>query len=167
MDASDTMRSATSGDPLWVPALEDVEGERRRVGIGVIAFKVVPRAGLDVLVLENTFHAQGGPPRHLHRDQEEIFYAADGEFLVEIGDERHALVPGDLVVAPRRVPHVWACTGDAGRMLITFAPAGRMEAFFREVTHSDAMPGQDPALWLRHGMEIVGPPLALGSGRPR
>ncbi len=145
----------------WVTAGQDVDGVRRGLGISVVAFKATPRTGVDLLVVENTFHAPGGPPRHLHRDQEEIFYALEGEFLIEIGDERRTLRPGDLVVAPRRVPHVWACIRESGRILITFTPAGQMEAFFREVTGADAMPGQDPDVWRRHGMEILGPPLAL------
>ena len=53
-----------------------------------------------------------------------------------------------------------------GRILITFMPAGQMEAFFREVTKANAMPPQDPALWRAHGMELLGPPLALVSKRP-
>jgi hypothetical protein len=49
-----------------------------------------------------------------------------------------------------------------GRILITFSPAGHMEAFFREVMRQDAMPGQDPELWRRHGMRIVGSPPESG-----
>jgi quercetin dioxygenase-like cupin family protein len=153
---------ATTAEAVWVPAGEDVDGERRGLGISVISFKVTPRDGLDLLVLENRFQAPGGPPRHLHEEQEEIFYALEGQFLIEIGDERRTLGPGDAVLAPRQVPHVWASVGDAGRILITFSPAGQMGAFFREVTRQDAMPGQDPDLWRRHGMRIVGPPLELG-----
>jgi hypothetical protein len=59
------------------------------------------------------------------------------------------------------VPHVWASVGDTGRILITFSPAGHTEAFFHEVTRQDAMLGQDPELWRRHGMRIVGPLLEL------
>lgn len=40
-------------------------------------------------------------------------------------------------------------------------PAGKMEAFFREVTKANAMPPQDPELWRAHGMELLGPPLAV------
>ena len=58
------------------------------------------------------------------------------------------------------MPHVWAHVGEgAGRMLITFLPAGKMEAFFRIVTQANAMPPQDPQLWRAHGMELLGPPL--------
>jgi hypothetical protein len=46
-------------------------------------------------------------------------------------------------------------------MLIVFSPAGKMEAFFREVTKANAMPPQNPELWRAYGMELLGPPLAV------
>ena len=147
---------------LWVAAGADRFGEQRGLGISVIAFKVVPQESSGLLVLENTFHAPGGPARHLHYDQDEWFYALEGEFIVEVGAQRFSLQPGDSLLAPRQVPHVWAYIGDTrGRMLIAFMPAGKMEAFFREVTKANAMPPQDPAVWRAHGMELLGPPLAV------
>ena len=146
---------------LLVLAGEDRLGEQHGLGVSRIDFKAIaPDGGL--LVLENTFHAKGGPPRHLHLEQDEWFYAVEGEFVIEVGDERHVLQPGDSVLGPRRVPHVWAHVGAGrGRILIAFTPAGRMEAFFREVAKADAMPAQDPALWREHGMQLVGPPLPV------
>ena len=44
---------------------------------------------------------------------------------------------------------------------MAFLPAGKMEAFFREVTRENAMPAQDPALWSAHGMTVLGPPLRV------
>jgi quercetin dioxygenase-like cupin family protein len=146
---------------LVVPTGEDRLGERHGLGVSTIEFKLIAQDG-SVLVLENTFHAKGGPPRHLHLEQDEWFYVLEGEFVIEIGDQRHALRSGDSVLGPRRVPHVWAHLGDGrGRILIAFTPAGGMEAFFREVTKADAMPPQDPALWRAYGMELHGPPLPV------
>ena len=154
--------SASVPTTLWVAAGEDRFGEHRGLGVSTIAFKVVPQDISGLLVLENTFHAKGGPARHLHYDQDEWFYALEGEFLIEVGQNRRRLQPGDSLLAPRQVPHVWAYVGEArGRILITFMPAGKMEAFFREVTKANAMPPQDPQLWRAHGMELVGPPLAV------
>lgn len=153
-----------AGDPaiLRVAAGEDRFGERRGLGISSIAFKVSTEDSAGILILENTFHAKGGPPRHLHYEQGEWFYALEGEFLIEVGAERSRLRPGDSLLAPRQVPHVWASVGDGGgRILIAFMPAGTMEAFFRTVTAANAMPSQDPALWRAHGMEVLGPPLAV------
>ena len=150
---------------LLVRAGEDRFGEYRGLGISAIQFKVMPQDSSGIFVIENTFRTKGGPARHLHYEQEEWFYALDGEFLFEIGEERFRLQPGESVLAPRRVPHVWAYTGESagalGRILIAFMPAGKMEAFFREVTKANAMPPQDPHLWRAHGMELVGPPLQV------
>ncbi len=145
-----------------VLAGEDRFKEHRGLGVSRIDFKVVPQDENGLLVLENVFHAKGGPARHLHQAQDEWFYAVEGEFLIEVGPERLTLKPGDSLLAPRQVPHVWAHVGEGrGRILVAFQPAGQMEAFFREVTKANAMPPQDPALWRAHGMELLGPPLAV------
>jgi mannose-6-phosphate isomerase-like protein (cupin superfamily) len=58
--------------------------------------------------------------------QAEWFYALEGEFSIEVGQERITLKPGDSLLAPRKVPHVWAYVGATrGRILIAFMPAGK------------------------------------------
>jgi len=153
---------ANQPSPLLVPAGEDQFGEHRGLGISSISFKVTPQDSQDTLIIENTFREKGGPARHLHYDQDEWFYALEGEFIFEVGEDHFRLKPGDSLLAPRKVAHVWAYTGGiSGRILIAFMPAGQMEAFFREVTKANAMPPQDPEVWKAHGMELVGPPLAV------
>lgn len=147
---------------VHVAAGADRFGAQRGLGISTIAFKVTTPNPGDLFVLENTFLAKGGPARHLHYEQDEWFYVLEGEFQFEIGEQHLRLLPGDSLLAPRRVPHVWAFVGSTqGRILVVFTPAGKMEAFFREVTRADAMPPQDPALWHAHGMELLGPPLPV------
>ncbi len=150
--------------PVLVPAGEDRFGEQRGLGVSSLRFKMSSAESSDLFVVQNEFHRPGGPARHLHYSQDEWFYAVEGEFAMEVGEERFTMRAGDSVFAPRNVPHVWACTSSTGgRMLVTFAPAGQMEAFFREVTKANAMPPQDPALWRAHGMELLGPPLPLAT----
>ena len=154
-----------TNEPLafLVAANEDQFGENRGLGVSSITFKVTPKDSNGLFIIENTFHTQGGPARHLHYDQDEWFYVVEGEFILEVGQEKFSLKPGDSLLAPRSVPHVWAYAGGTtrGRILIAFMPAGKMEAFFREVTQANAMPPQDPALWRAHGMELLGPPLSV------
>jgi mannose-6-phosphate isomerase-like protein (cupin superfamily) len=148
--------------PILVSADQDRFGEHRGLGVSTITFKVMPKDSQDVFIIENTFHAKGGPARHLHYEQDEWFYVIEGEFTMEIGQEKFRLTPGDSMLGPRKIPHVWAFTeGLRGRILIAFLPAGRMESFFREVTKANAMPPQDPGLWRDHGMELLGPPLQV------
>jgi len=103
-----------------------------------------------------------GTVRNVFYHQDEWFYPLEGEFIFEVGKEKLSQKPGDSLLAPRKVSHVWAYTGGVcGRILIVFMPAGKMEAFFREVTKANAMPPQDPELWKAHDMELVGPPLVV------
>ena len=148
--------------PILVSADQDRFGEQRGLGVSTITFKVMPGDSRDVFIIENTFQEKGGPARHLHYEQDEWFYIVEGEFIMEIGQDRFRLTPGDSILGPSKIPHVWAYTGGArGKILIAFLPAGKMEAFFREVTKANAMPPLDPELWRVHGMELVGPPLQV------
>src|SRR4030088_2295909 len=105
---------------------QDLYGECRGLGVSHVAVKVSLPDPNGLLVLENTLYKKRGPARHLHYDQDEWFYAVQGEFIIEIGEERITLSPGDSVLAPRKISHVWAYVGEAkGRMLIAFTPAGR------------------------------------------
>jgi mannose-6-phosphate isomerase-like protein (cupin superfamily) len=138
----------------------DIAGETRSLGISTIDFKIHSNGNNGLFVLENIFHTRGGPARHLHYAQDEWFYVLEGDFDFEIGENKFTLNPGDSVLAPQKIPHVWAYQGGPrGRILVEFSPPGEMEAFFREVTQANAMPPQDPALWKAHGMELLGPPL--------
>lgn len=109
-------------------------------------------------------HRQGGPPRHLHHEQDEWFHVLEGDYMVEVGQEQFRLGPGDSAFGPRGVSHVWAFIGDgSGRMVFVITPAGRMDPFFRRLNSMGAAAPQDPAFWPPYGMELVGPPLDIPS----
>jgi mannose-6-phosphate isomerase-like protein (cupin superfamily) len=147
---------------LRVAAGEDLYGEYRGLAVSYIAFKVSLPDPNGLLVLENTLYKKRGPARHLHYDQDEWFYVVEGEFIIEIGQERITLHPGDSILAPRKVPHVWTYVGETkGRMLIAFMPVGNIEAYFRGVTKAAVIPPQDPEFWRAYGMELLGPPLQI------
>lgn len=153
------------GFPLYVASGADRFDEHRGLGVSSIAFKVTHQDCEGLLILENTFHQPGGPARHLHDEQDEWFYILEGEFKFEVGDQSFNLRPGDSLLGPRQIPHVWAFAGGAqrGRILIAFMPAGKMQSFFEQVTKANAMPPQDPALWRAHGMQLLGPPLSVSN----
>ncbi len=150
-------------DPVVVRAGMDRDGVHKTLGISTIDFKATSAdTGGAMLVIENTNRGRGGPAKHRHLAQDELFCVIEGEYVIVIGDHRFELKAGDTILAPRLVPHVWAYVGNTvGRMLITFTPPGEMEDFFRIVSKGNAMPIQDPALWRAHGMELLGPPLPV------
>jgi quercetin dioxygenase-like cupin family protein len=156
----------TSARGFHVGRDSDRFGERHDLGIGHLAFKVAAGDSEgSLLAVELTHHTAGGPPRHVHDEQDEWFYVLEGQYIVEVGGAQVRLGPGDSAFGPRRVPHTWAFVdGRQGRMLFVVTPAGRLEAFLRELSRMGAMAPQDPAFWPRYGMRLAGPPLGLGSG---
>ena len=113
---------------------------------------------------EHAKMSKGGPPRHVHYEQDEWFYAMEGEFAFEVGDEKFVLRPGDTLFAPRMVPHVWAYVGDQpGTLLLAVQPAGSLEEFFMKSCAMTRPPTPQEAekLFAAHGMKIVGPSLVL------
>lgn len=154
-----------SGEGIYVPAGEDRYGEPCDLDISVVTFKLTPADGPDLLVLEHVFHAPGGPVRHVHHYQHELFRVLDGEFRFEVGEDSRTLGPGDVMLGPRGVPHAWACSGAGGRILITFSPAGDLEQFFRELARAGGLASGEPEVRRRYGMDVLGPPLTLEPDR--
>ena len=106
---------------------------------------------------------KGGPPRHVHHEQDEWFYVIEGEFRFEIGDEKFTAKPGDSVFGPRKVPHVWACVTDTGRMLMAVQPAGAMETIFRRLAAFTKPPTKEELDEAHEGtgVTILGEPLKV------
>jgi quercetin dioxygenase-like cupin family protein len=86
----------------------------------------------------------GGPPPHIHRNENETFYILDGHCTVRLGEERVVAGPGDFVNVPRGVVHGFRNeSAEPVRMILTFTPAG-IEKFFEETLEPALDPTQDP-----------------------
>ena len=145
-----------------VPAGADRSGERHTLGFSKMLFK---SSSADtegaMFIMEHDNLGKGGPYRHFHPAQDEWLYAMGGEFRVEIGDQKLTLKPGDSVLMPRKVPHVWAQVGETpGKLLIVFTPAGKMEEFFRDFGKTGKLP-TDASVVNAYGLQRVGPPLSI------
>jgi mannose-6-phosphate isomerase-like protein (cupin superfamily) len=140
----------------------DRDNEKHSLGFSVLAFKVTSEdTSGGLFLLEHSNLGKGGPYRHVHPQQDEWLYAIEGEFRVEVGDQKITLGPGDSVVMPRKIPHVWAQVGEKpGKLLVGFTPAGKMEAFFRDFGKTGKLP-TDASVLSAYGLERVGPPLTL------
>lgn len=114
-------------------------------------------------VLEYTGHEKGGPPLHFHLYQDEIFFVLEGDYLFQVGEEKHNLTTGDTIFLPRNVPHAFAQLTDKGRMLFFFQPSGKMEDFFRTLGALKGAPSpqEGAKIFADHDMKVVGPPLSL------
>ena len=76
-------------------------------------------------------------PRHVHANEDELFYVLEGEHVIEVGGEEHRVGPGGAVFAPREVPHAQRrVVPGEGRLLIMTVPGG-FDGFFRDLAAAD------------------------------
>ncbi|HVV62423.1 MAG TPA: cupin domain-containing protein [Pseudolabrys sp.] len=117
-------------------------------------------------VFDTVRSVRGGPPLHIHREQDEWFYVREGEFLFKVGDEAFRLGPGDSLLGPRGVPHTFASLTERSALIVAFQPAGGMEQLFFKAWQASQQGPLTPDDWRSfgepHAIEIVGPPLDIG-----
>ncbi len=114
-------------------------------------------------ISEYTGYTKGGPPLHVHPEQDEIFIVLAGEHLFQLGDEQHRLTAGDTIFIPRNTPHAPAQLSDMGKYLFFFTPSGKMEDFFRVLGSLTGKPSSQEfsKIFTDHDMKVVGPPLKI------
>ena len=109
------------------------EGERLWIVGDTMTLKATSDStGGRLTLVENLTAPGGGPPPHVHAEDDEFFYVLDGAFAIRIGDAVRALEPGGFAFVPHgTVHHFWNTTDAPSRILVGFAPGG-MDGFFRE-----------------------------------
>jgi quercetin dioxygenase-like cupin family protein len=138
----------------------------------VLTFKAMADTTHGALtMLETVASPGGGPPLHVHRDQDETIYTLDGRFKVQVADELVDASPGSFVFIPRGTAHTWQNVGDApGRLLATIVPADRNfeELFLRYSQLPKHERGARAFVRLAQetqAIEVIGPPIGDSARR--
>ncbi len=109
------------------------------------------------------------PPKHVHPEDDELFYVLSGRVTFEIDDERITATPGSTVYAPHGIPHSYLIEEETRVLIMVFKPG--FEQFFAEVgrpAESWTIPTEEPTeeevakvsdIAEQYGFEIVGPPM--------
>ena len=122
---------------------------------GVITLKLTDEQTRGSIgLLEATTPPGAGPPRHIHRSSDELFYVLAGRFLFLVGERLTEGSPGTLVFIPRGTVHAVKVIGsEPGKVLAAYVPGGPEWAFEE--------PGRLPrdVVDEKCDSEFVGPPL--------
>jgi quercetin dioxygenase-like cupin family protein len=104
--------------------------------------------------------AGGEPPRHLHHEEDETLYVAEGTLRVWLAGNWIEVSTGAAIFLPRGVEHTFAVTTERARILALLTPAG-FEGFYHDLGAGQALPGLEQlvATAARYGCEITGPPV--------
>lgn len=118
----------------------------------------------DLAVFEQSGQTpNGGPPLHIHPDQDEWFFVTEGEYLFQCGDEKFNLKAGDTIFLPRNIQHAFIQLTEKARTVVSYIPAGKMEAFFSVTDKWTSPPSKEEIVkvFADHGMKVVGEALKI------
>lgn len=118
----------------------------------------------ELAVFEQTgFTPNGGPPLHIHLNQDEWFFVTEGEYLFQVDENRYTMKAGDTIFLPRNVPHAFIQITEKARTIVSYLPAGNMEDFFKTTDSWTTAPTKEDVIKVfeDHGMKVVGPPLKI------
>jgi mannose-6-phosphate isomerase-like protein (cupin superfamily) len=123
--------TATEGDS------GDTGGERLTFGELTIVIHADAETTGGMLAVTEEVPPLADTPLHVHSNEDELFYALDGEHVIQIGDEEQRIGPGETAFGPRGVPHAQRrVVPGEGRMLIVVTPGG-FEGFFRDLAEAE------------------------------
>ena len=133
-------------------------------GGSVLSLKVTGLESNGAVTVVGGVVLAGGPPLHVHQDEDEVVICVEGELTYQVGGRRGALEPGGLVWFPRRVPHAVAnLSGAPCRFLTVVTPSGIEDLFRAQQEYLSSGAPFDPAAFASlPGSEtrpVVGPPL--------
>jgi quercetin dioxygenase-like cupin family protein len=113
--------------------LEAQAGEKIWIAGDTVQIKATAANTRGAYTMIEVFASPGnGPPRHVHKNEDETLYVLNGEFEILNDDQLMRAKPDALVFVPRGTVHLFRCVGDApGRILVVYTPGG-IEGFFRE-----------------------------------
>ena len=118
----------------------------------------------DLAVFEQTgLTPNGGPPLHIHPFQDEWFYVIEGDYIFQVGETKYDLKAGDTIFLPRNVQHAFIQRSEKGKLIVSYLPAGKMEAFFKITDKWTSPPSKEEIskVFADHEMKVVGEPLAI------
>jgi mannose-6-phosphate isomerase-like protein (cupin superfamily) len=113
----------------------------------------------DLAVFEQIGQSpNGGPPLHIHIDQDEWFFVTEGEYLFQCGTDKFHMKAGDTIFLPRNMPHAFIQLTEKAKTIVSYMPAGKMEEFFAVTDKWTSPPSKEEiaTVFSNHGMKIVG-----------
>ncbi|MDY7094863.1 MAG: cupin domain-containing protein [Acidobacteriota bacterium] len=156
---SPTMEAKAAADLVFV---DDQAGKVWNIfGLKIVGKIFSDETGGQYSVIVSNVPPGGGPPRHVHQHEDELFYVLRGDFEFFSGDTTVRASKGALLSLPRGLPHGFRNVGEEPGVLINTISPGGFEAFFEAI---DQLPKDQPldraqveAIGAEYGLRFVKP----------
>jgi mannose-6-phosphate isomerase-like protein (cupin superfamily) len=126
-----------------------------------------------IAVIEHKLPFGYATPLHVHKTQDEVFHVLHGRLRIEVGGNSFIAQAGDIVTAPKAVPHRFIVESTEGAHAYTITTGQDFESFVMESSQPLLMEvrGALPAptakeleavakAAVKNNIDLIGPPLA-------
>lgn len=154
-----------------IPVVRNTDEGERRVfaGGGLHIWKATAEeTGGAFMMFEDRLTCGKVTPLHIHPDSDETMVVLEGEIVMHIDGEDHAVTAGGVAMAPRNVPHAFKVTDPDGARILCLHTPGCCQAFYWDASDpvGHDTDGSGPVDMARvqasalknGGIEILGPP---------
>jgi len=140
----------------------------------LVTIRVSTSEGQDGLsIIEHQMPHGSSPPMHIHRTEDEVFHILEGDYRLKLQDKELRAGPGEVLIAPKGMPHTYRVESAKGGRCLTITARGDFERFVRAMARPAERP-ELPALAgpplpeaiqalktmaAKYGIDLVGPPL--------
>jgi len=125
--------------------ISECDGEAYNLlGMETVAKVTGEQTGGAWCLAEQTVPPGMGVPPHVHTREDEVFFVLEGEVEFLAGGETVVAKAGDIVSAPRGIPHAYQATGDSPARIRYMAMPSDIEGMFSEMAQWPADTPPDP-----------------------
>jgi len=127
-----TKNNKTTDIPIYVSSSQGEEWDV--LGVKITGKILSDQTNGDYSVIITETPSQGGPPLHVHKNEDELFYILKGNYLFNCGEKKIQAKQGDIIRLLRGVPHSFINTDTiVGISMNTITPGG-FEIFFKDIS---------------------------------
>jgi quercetin dioxygenase-like cupin family protein len=141
----------------------------------LIIIRIPYATGTDGMsIVEHRLPYGDSVPLHIHHTEDEIFHILEGQFRFQLAGRRFSAGPGEIILAPKGVPHTYlaesrqggrylttTCKGDFERLVRALARPAERDELPPPVIPTPQMVEKLKEVCMAHRIELVGPPLEL------
>ena len=122
MSTTTRLQTPTTGDPDRFRHLPEGEGVHRAFLNHLATVKLDAGSSASGMGAVEFLAPRGfGPPLHVHREEDELFYVIDGHVRFEYGGDSVHGETGALLLLPNAEPHTFQVESDTARFLTVVA----------------------------------------------
>ena len=121
----------TESEPIYISS--DKGEQWNLLGVKITGKIISSQSNGEYSVIVTETPPEGGPPLHVHSNEDELFYVLKGTYIFTCGKKEINAKQGDFIRLPRGVPHKFVNTDTiTGITMNTITPGG-FEIFFSEM----------------------------------